>query len=224
MKNKSLSRKKILIVEDHPIVSKGLIQLINKQDNIMFCGVAPDAGKALDLLNTEKPDMVTVDISLKDSNGIELIKNILAVRPDMNILVISMFDENVYAERCLKAGAKGYIMKQTITKELLKAINQVLAGNIYLSKNMSAKILDRSIGKKKTSDDPVINNLSDRELEVFQLIGQGFTTEEIADKTNLGIKTVETYKSKIKEKLDLKNATQLIKYAVEWSVLNKQGI
>ena len=217
----SVNKKKILIVEDHPIVARGLAQLINKQINLTVSATSSNAYLAIDAIEKNNPDMVTIDISLKDSNGLELIKDINSQFPDISILVISMHDESVYAERAIKAGAKGYIMKERISKELLKAIYQVLNGQIYLSNKMASIILNKSIKGEINKENSSIDLLSDRELEVLQYVGEGLTTREIADKTNLGIKTIETYKSKIKEKLDLKNSNRLIKFAVEWVIKNK---
>src|SRR4030042_3859480 len=208
-------KKKILIVEDHPIVIKGLVQVINKQKNFTVAGIATSKQKALDMIKELKPDMATIDISLKDSNGIELIKDISSLYPDFPTLVLSMHDESVYAERVIKAGARGYIMKQKVTKELLKAIKTVLSGKIYLSAQMSSELLNKITKGGNLEKSSIINTLSDRELEIFEYIGDGLTTNEIADKTNLGTKTIESYKNNIKEKLNLKNFTQLIKSAVE---------
>ncbi len=214
-------KKKILIVEDHPIVIKGLVQVINKQKNLIVVGVATNKQKALDLIKELKPDMATLDISLKDSNGIELIKDISTLYPDLPTLVLSMHDESVYAERAIKAGARGYIMKQKVTKELLKAIKMVLTGKIYLSAQMSSELLYKVSKGGNLKKSSIINTLSDRELEIFEYIGDGLTTNEIAEKTNLGIKTIESYKNNIKEKLNLKNFTLLIKAAVEWKLKGK---
>lgn len=215
------SRKKILIVEDHPIVIKGLVQVINKQKNLVVAGVATTKQKALDMIKELKPDMATIDISLKDSNGLELIKDISSLYHDFPTLVLSMHDESVYAERAIKAGARGYIMKQKVTKELLKAIKTVLNGKIYLSTQISSELLNKITKGGNLEKSSIINTLSDRELEIFEYIGDGLTTNEIADKTNLGIKTIESYKNNIKEKLNLKNFTLLIKAAVEWKLRSK---
>jgi len=223
MKN-ILDKKKVVIVDDHPIVKKGLVQLINKQKDLTVIKTASGSHEALKILETENPDLMIVDITLKDSNGIDLIKDINIMDKNIAVLVLSMHDESVYAERAIKAGAKGYIMKQSVTKNLLKAIYTVLKGNIYLSDDISSKLLDKTI-KNKTGDNSipdVITLLSDRELEVLEFTGQGLTTEEIAEKMCLGLKTIETYKTKIKDKLNLKNFNQLIKFAVEWSILHKK--
>lgn len=212
--------KKIFIIEDHPIVSKGLSELINKQKDLETCCILEDSKNVINEIKNNNPDMITLDISLKDKNGIEIIKDIKYSYPKLPILVISMHDEMTYAERALKAGANGYIMKEKITKELLKAIYDVLSGKIYLSEKMSGIILNKSLRKNINENESVIDILSDRELEVLQYIAEGLTTREIAEKTFLGIKTVETYKSKIKEKMNLSNSTQLVKFAVEWFLKN----
>lgn len=205
-------KKKIFVIEDHPLVVKGLTQVINKQKDLEVVGYTSLAQKALELIKELNPDLVTMDLSLKDSFGLELIKDIVTYRKDLPILVITMHDENIFAERVLKAGAKGYIMKEKVTKELIKAIYKVLEGNIYVSDEIQSKLL--SYKNRDTKE--LIDILSDRELEVFQLLAEGLTSKEIAAKTNLGLKTVETYKSKIKEKLNIKSNSQLIKCAVEW--------
>ncbi len=215
-----MRKNKIFVIEDHPIVIKGLSQVINKQENLIFCGSTSSAKNCFSLIGELAPDLVTVDLSLKDGSGLELIKNLVNEFPDIKILVISMFDENIYALRCIKAGAKGYIMKEKLTKDFIKAINTVLQNKIYLSEAISEKLINEKLGGENKRDE--IELLSDRELEIFKLIGEGLTTEEIAEKLNIGIKTVETYKSKIKDKLELKNFTQLIKAAVEWNMQNKK--
>lgn len=218
----SFKKNRILIVDDHPIVVTGLTQLLQSQADIEVSGQVSSAQGAIDFLKTQIPEMMIVDISLENSNGIELIKNILSLQPQINILVLSMHEETIYAERSIKAGAKGYIMKHKVGDELLKAIYKVLNGKTYLSEEMSEKIISSSIkGEKRDIENNIMHILSDRELEVFESIGNGLTTQEISDKLFLGTKTVETYKTKIKQKLNLKNATQLTKYAVEWIILNK---
>jgi len=217
-----MNKKKVLIIDDHPIVVRGLSLVINKQKDLTVCGAANSAVKALKLINELNPDVITLDLSLKDSNGLELIKDLLVHKSDIPILVISMYDENIYAERVLKAGAKGYIMKEKVTKELLKALYKVLDNKVYISENVQNNLLNSSMSMKNLNlKKSIIDILSDRELEVFEFTGDGLTTNEIAKRTNLGIKTIETYKTKIKEKLKIKNSTQLVKYAVEWKMNNK---
>ncbi len=210
-------KHKIFIVDDHPIVRKGLTQLINQESDLIVCGEADSANNALEILKKLKPDLVIVDISLQGIDGIELIK-IMKVRfSGLPVLVVSMHDESIFAERALRAGARGYIMKQEAIERMMEAIRKVLKGDLYISERVSKNIVKRFIdGKAEASSSPV-EILSDRELEVFQLIGQGYGTSQIAQELHLSIKTVESYRANIKEKLKLKNATELIKHAVHWS-------
>ena len=210
-------KHKIFIVDDHPIVRKGLSQLINQESDLIVCGEADSANNALEILKKLKPDLVIVDISLQGIDGIELIK-IMKVRfSGLPVLVVSMHDESIFAERALRAGARGYIMKQEAIERMMEAIRKVLKGDLYISERVSKNIVKRFIdGKAEASSSPV-EILSDRELEVFQLIGQGYGTSQIAQELHLSIKTVESYRANIKEKLKLKNATELIKHAVHWS-------
>jgi DNA-binding NarL/FixJ family response regulator len=211
----STSRKrKVLIVDDHAIVREGLAQLINCEADLMVCGEVDSAPRAIDAINALTPDIALVDISLSSMNGIELIKNIKVQHPMLPILVLSMHDESLYAERALRAGAKGYIMKQEGTDNLRSAIRQVLNGEIYLSTRMSGKMLNQLAGAKDMGSP--IERMSDRELEVFQLIGQGFGTRQIAEKLHLSIKTIESYREHIKQKMNFKNGTELVQQAVQW--------
>lgn len=209
-------KHKIFIVDDHPIVRKGLTQLINQENDLVVCGEAESANNALETLKKLKPDLAIVDISLQGIDGIELIK-IMKVRfGSLPVLVVSMHDESIFAERALRAGARGYIMKQEAIDRMMEAIRKVLRGDLYISERVSKNIVKRFIdGKAETSSSP-IEVLSDRELEVFQLIGQGHGTSQIAQELHLSIKTVESYRANIKEKFKLKNATELIKHAVHW--------
>jgi DNA-binding NarL/FixJ family response regulator len=206
--------KRILIVDDHPMVREGLRTLISREEDLVVCGEAETAGQALDGVANLEPDLVLVDITLPGPNGIDLIKDICAVQPKRWILVISMHDESLYAERVLRAGARGYIMKQESGPTMMLAIRQVLAGRIYLSHKMSARILENVVGQR-TKASP-IERLSDREWEVFQLIGRGKSTVQIADELHLSTKTVETHRAHVKEKLDLQTMTELISFASRW--------
>ena len=210
----SQSRHRILIVDDHPMMREGLRTLISRERDLIVCGEAETAGQALDVVAKLKPDLVLVDITLPGPNGIELIKDICALQHAILILVISMHDESLYAERVLHAGARGYIMKQESGPTMMQAIRQVLAGRIYLSDNMSARILEYVTGKR-TEASP-IERLSDREWEVFQLIGRGKSTVQIAEELHLSPKTVEAHRARVKEKLDLKTMTELISFASRW--------
>lgn len=208
-------KRKVLIVDDHAIVREGLTQLINSEADLVVCGEVDSAPRAIDAINGLKPDIALVDISLSSMNGIELIKNIKVQHPTLPILVLSMHDESLYAERALRAGAKGYIMKQEGTENLRNAIRQVLKGEIYLSERMSGKMLHQLAGGAKDLGSP-IERMSDRELEVFQLIGQGLGTRQIAEKLHLSIKTIESYREHIKQKMNFKNGTELVQQAVQW--------
>ena len=205
---------RILIVDDHPMIREGLRALISRERDLIVCGEAETAGQALDAVANLKPDLVLADITLPGRNGIELIKDICALQHAMLILVISMHDESLYAERVLRAGARGYIMKQESGPTMMQAIRQVLAGRIYLSDKMSAQILEYAAGKR-TKASP-IERLSDREWEVFQLIGRGKSTIQIAEELHLSTKTVEAHRAHVKKKLDLRTMPELISFASRW--------
>jgi DNA-binding NarL/FixJ family response regulator len=206
--------RRILIVDDHPIMRQGLAQLINHEDDLTICGQFEDANKALNAIPALKPDIAIIDISLRGTSGIELVKNIKVHHPKLLMLVLSMHDETIYAERVLRAGAVGYIMKQEASDKVLHAIRHVLQGEIYLSEKMSTKLMHQLIaGRGGTGS--LIDRLSDRELEVFGLIGEGRGTREIAEQLHLSVKTVESHRAHIKEKLDLKNATELVHRAIQ---------
>jgi DNA-binding NarL/FixJ family response regulator len=209
-------RRKIFIVDDHPIVRKGLSQMINQETDLMVCGEADSAQHALESLKKFQPDLMIVDISLQGIDGIELIKIIKARYGNLPVLVVSMHDESLFAERALRVGARGYIMKQEAIEKMMEAIRKVLRGELYISEGVSANIVKRFIDGKAETNQSTIEILSDRELEVFQLIGQGIGTRQIADNLNVSVKTVESYRANIKEKLKLKNATELMKHAVHW--------
>lgn len=210
------NRTKILVVDDHPIVRQGLSLLINQEEDLQVCGEAENAHEALNAIESLEPDMAIVDISLEGVNGVELIKNIKARFPGLLILVLSMHDESLYAERALRAGANGYIMKQEANEKVMEAIRQVLAGEIYVSDKLASKMLHQFVAGKSTPDGSLVQRLSDRELEVFQLIGQGHGTRQIAEELHLSVKTIESYRAHIKDKLKLKNATELVRYAIQW--------
>jgi len=210
------NKHKVLIVDDHPIVRQGLRSLINQENDLHVCGEAGGAGEALKALNTLKPDLLLVDISLKGPDGLELTKSVRALEPDLPILIVSMHDETLYAERVLRAGANGYIMKEEVAQNVVQAIRKVLGGDIYMSDRMRQKILRGVAGQRSNTTTSAIERLSDRELEVFRLIGQGHGTRNIAEELHLSVKTIETYRAHIKEKLGLNNATELVRQAVQW--------
>jgi len=211
-----ISAKLVLIVDDHPMMRQGLAQLIDNEPDLKVCAEADTAGQALNVVFSQKLDLVLLDISLPDKNGLEVIKDIQAQKSSLPILVVSMHDEALYAERVLRAGARGYIMKQEGGKKLLLAIRQVLNGQIFVSEKMSARILEIFAGRRKDSTSPM-ERLSDREFEVFQLIGQGKGTREVAAYLHLSVKTVEVHRANIKQKLKLKTATDLVRHAVRWA-------
>jgi DNA-binding NarL/FixJ family response regulator len=208
--------KRVFLVDDHPMMREGLAQLINHEPDLNVCGEAADALQALDLIQAQKPDLALVDISLPGKNGLELIKDLQALLPSLSVLVVSMHDESLYVERVLRAGGRGYIMKQEGGKKLLEAIRQVLAGQIYVSERMSAKLLEIFSGRRGQATSSPVELLTDREFEVFQLIGQGKSTKEMAAHLHLSVKTVEVHRLNIKEKLKLETANELIRYAVRW--------
>ena len=209
-------KARVLLVDDHAVVRFGIAQLINRQNDMMVCGEEEDASRALTAIATLKPDLVIADISLKDSSGLELMRNIKARYPGLVVLVVSVHDEAIYAEIAFRAGALGYLMKQEALEKVLTAIRRVLTGMIYVSDALAARMLQQQVlGQKDINESPV-KGLSDRELEVFQLIGRWKKTREIAEELHLSVKTIEYYREQIKRKLQLKNAAQLTQYATSW--------
>jgi len=205
---------RIMLVDDHPVMRQGLVQLINQEPDLSICGQYEDAATAFAAIPTLNPDLAIIDLSLKGSSGLELVKSSRASFPKLRLLVLSMHDETLYAERVLRAGAAGYIMKEEATENVLAAIRQVLGGGVYLSEKMSAKLMHQWVGTSPRSGGSALERLSDRELEVFGLIGQGKATREIAQHLRLSIKTVESHRAHIKEKLNLKDANELVHTAV----------
>lgn len=210
------ARKRILLVDDHAVVRFGIAQLINRQADLIVCGEQEDARKALDAIIQLKPDLVVADLSLKDSSGLELIRNIKAQFPSLPMLVVSIHDETVYAEIAFRAGALGYLMKQEALEKIIMAIRRVLSGNVYVSDSLAAKMLQQQVRGHTDVQQPAIKSLSDREVEVFHLIGQWKKTKEIAGELHLSVKTVEYYREQIKRKLNLKDAAELTQYATAW--------
>ena len=208
-------RKRILIVDDHPVFRDGLLGLIEREGDLIVCGEANDARQALAASERLKVDLILVDIGLPGKSGLELIKDIRAVRPQTSVLVISMHDETLYAERVLRAGGRGYIMKQEGPEKILHAIRQVLNGQVYVSPRISARILDALSGRRDGAASPIAL-LTDREFEVLRLIGQGKDSRVVARQLNLSVKTVDAHRAHIKSKLDLKSGTELIVYAARW--------
>ncbi|MHC4213275.1 MAG: response regulator transcription factor [Planctomycetota bacterium] len=210
------NKAKVFLVDDHPIVRQGLAELINHEDDLEVCGQAEDAREALKEIKKQQPDMVIVDLSLKETSGVELIKDLKSQYIGLPVLALSMHDESIYAERALRAGARGYIMKQEATDEVISAIRKVLSGQIYASERMTAKMVRRLVGGTPEVGTSAIERLSDRELEVFLLIGQGYGTRQIAEKLFLSVKTIETYRAHIKDKLNLSGSAELLQYSIQW--------
>lgn len=218
VKKKSLSRDKagIILVEDHPIFRKGLKEIIDNENNLEVVGECDDAQEALPMIAELKPELVIVDISLKNSNGISLIKDIRRLHPHTFVLTLSMHDEGIYAERALRAGARGYVMKHSSPETVIKAIHQVLDGKIFVSDEVANRIFTHFIEGLPAQRSP-IDLLSDRELEVFELIGRGLGTRQIAEKLGVSIKTVENHRAHIKEKMNFSSAIELIQHATLWA-------
>ena len=206
----------IYIIDDHPLLVQGLTDLINAQPDMKVTGTTPEWTVALSQFQKEKPDVVILDITLKNANGVEVLKNLRVHFPDLKVLMLSMHDESLYAMRALKAGAQGYIMKAAATEKVITAVRQILSGELYLSEEMSRRAMATLVGRKKETGGSPLEDLSDRELEVFTLIGEGLTTRQIADKLHLSVKTIETHRAHIKEKLNLKNSTELVQHAIHW--------
>jgi DNA-binding NarL/FixJ family response regulator len=211
-------RVRILLVDDHAVVRFGMAQLINRQTDLLVCGEEEDAGKALSAIGALKPDLVIVDISLRDSSGLELMRNLKAQYPRLPILVLSAHDESVYAEVAFRAGALGYLMKEEALEKLLTAIHRVLSGAIYVSERLAAKMLQQQLrgGQKPVAGESPVQGLSDRELEVLKLIGEWKKTSDIAQELHLSIKTIEYYREQIKRKLNLSSGIELTHYATSW--------
>lgn len=209
-------KKRILIVDDHPMMRRGLSSAIESELGYEVAYQLETAEQVLENLNDEEIDLMIMDVSLPGMNGIELVKNVIFQRPDQKILVVSRHEESLYAERALRAGAKGYVMKFEGSETMMKAIKKVLRGGIYVSEEISEKLLMNAMQGKKEAVSSPVDVLSDRELEVFELIGRGKSSTEIADQLHLASKTIETYRSRIKEKLSFKNSTEMMYHAVKW--------
>jgi DNA-binding NarL/FixJ family response regulator len=212
------AKKKILLVDDHPIVRQGMALFINREDDLSVCGEAEDSLSAMHALSACRPDLVIVDISLNGPDGLDLLKSIRIRYPGLPVLILSMHDELIYAERALRAGAKGYIMKQEATEKVLVAVRRILNRDIYVSDRVANKMLQKYVtGPASTGQSPVAG-LSDRELEVFRLIGDGHGTRQIAEELHVSVKTVESYQAHIKEKLSLRSARELVQHAIQWAI------
>jgi DNA-binding NarL/FixJ family response regulator len=216
-------KTRIYIVDDHALIRRGLTTLINGEPDMEVCGQAEDASSGLQEIIKLQPDLVTVDISLKGNSGLELIKSIRAFNPKIQILVLSMHHESIYALRVLKAGARAYVMKQDVISKVVEAIRRIRSGHLYVSDEVASQMLNRLVGGESADDTSPVATLSDRELEIVNLIGNGLLTREIAAKLHVSVKTVETHRAHIKEKLNLHNATQLVQFCVRWVEENKAG-
>jgi DNA-binding NarL/FixJ family response regulator len=209
-------RKKLLVVDDHPMMRDGLAALIAAQPDLVVCAQAADAREAMRAVEAHSPDLVLMDISLPGKSGLEAIKDLQALQPGLAVLVLSMHDEELYAERVLRAGARGYVMKQEGGKRIMEGIRAVLAGKVFVSEKMSARIMDAFTGRRAAGSGGAVEVLTDREFEIFQLIGHGRSTKEIAAQLHLSVKTVEVHRVNIKAKLKLSTSPELIHFAVRW--------
>lgn len=215
-KSPAVEKRRILIVDDHPLLRQGVAGLIDREPDLHVCGEAPSAAEALQVIKSLCPDLALVDISLGGRSGLELIKDLKIQHESLPVLVLSMHDESLYAERVLRAGAQGYITKKAGGKALLRAIREVLEGRVYLSEQMSSKLLQNLAGKRPGKPASPLELLTDREFEVFQLIGDGRSSRKIAETLHVSIKTVEAHRANLKAKLKLKEGTDLVHYAVRW--------
>jgi len=215
------TKTRVLVVDDHPIVRQGLALLINRESDLVVCGEAEEMHTAMQQILTTHPDIVVVDISLSGPDGLELLKSIRTRHPHLPVLILSMHDESIYAERALRAGANGYIMKQEATEKVLEALRRIVNREIYVSDRVANKMLQQYIGGNAVAQRSPVADLTDRELEVFRLIGDGHSTRQIAEELRLSVKTVESYQAHIKEKLSLRSARELMQHAIQWSISEK---
>lgn len=221
--NQNSGTKKLLVVDDHPLYRHGLARLLAEDGSFVICGEADNAQRALETMRQLRPDGVIVDISLPGTNGIELIKLMLAEQPRLPILVVSMHDESLYALRALRAGAKGYVMKEETLTQVVDALHRVMEGGIYISPRFSERLVFKVIQSGDSDFGSPVDTLSDRELEVLELLGRGRSTRQIADSLHLSVKTIETHRAHIKEKLRCKDAEEMVSFAVEW-LAAKEGV
>ena len=216
-------KKTVFVVDDHPLLRQGLAMMINQETDLMVCGEAEDAPTAMKAVASFKPDILIADISMNGPDGLDLLKNLRMLYPDLPVLVLSMHDESIYAERALRARANGYIMKQEATEKVLVAIRRILDGEIYLSSRMANKLLQQYMSGQTVETDSRLAALSDRELEVFRLIGEGLGTRQIAEALHLSMKTVESYQAHLKEKLSLRTGRELMQHAIQWKLNDKSA-
>ena len=216
-------KKTVFVVDDHPLLRQGLAMLINREPDLMVCGEAEEASAALKAIACSRPDILIADISLNGPDGLDLLKNLRALYPDLPVLILSMHDESIYAERALRARANGYIMKQEATEKVLIAVRRILDGEIYLSTRLSNKLLQQYMSGQTVGTDSRLAALSDRELEVFRMIGEGLGTRQIAEALHLSMKTVESYQAHLKEKLSLRTGRELMQHAIQWKLNDKSS-
>jgi DNA-binding NarL/FixJ family response regulator len=216
-------KKTVFVVDDHPLLRQGLAMLINREPDLTVCGEAEEAPAAMKAISATRPDILIVDISLNGPDGLDLLKNLRSLYPDLPVLILSMHDESIYAERALRARANGYSMKQEATEKVLVAVRRILDGEIYLSSRMSNKLLQQYLTGQTAETDSRMAALSDRELEVFRLIGEGLGTRQIADTLHLSMKTVESYQAHLKEKLSLRTGRELMQHAIQWTLSEKSS-
>lgn len=204
-------------MDDHPLMREGIAEVLRREPDLEICGEADDRAQALSVIKSSNPDLVIVDLALKNSHGMELIKDLVALCPQVRTLVVSMHDEFVNAERAIRAGASGYITKQEATTKILQAVRCVLAGEIYLSERAALQIATKAAGRARSGSGLTVDGLTDRELQVFELVGRGWSTRQIARQLKLDVSTIETYRARIKEKLNLRDSLELLQTAIRWN-------
>ena len=215
-------KKKVLIVDDHPLVRERVAELINQEPDLAVCGESEDANGALAAVKQHAPDVAVIDITLKDTYGIELIKQLKDLYPKLPMLVLSMHDESLYGERALRAGARGYLTKQEASRKVVDALRRILRGEIYVSEKLAGTLVQRVAGNKSAAGGSPVDVLSDRELEVFQLLGQGLTVREVAERLFISVKTVEAHREHIKQRLHFKSSAELLRFAIQYTLEEKQ--
>ena len=216
-----VDKSRVFIVDDHPLVREGLSNLINGQDDLIICGEAKDSAQALDGITKARPDVALIDISLENESGLELVKQLRSQFPLVALIVLSMHDETLYAERLLRAGARGYVMKHETSKSVLASIRRVLDGGVYVSERIVSRMVRRASSAREPLSSSPVEHLSDRELEIFRLLGQGRTTSQIAEDLNLSLKTVQAYCARAKEKFGVVSLTELLRAAIRWYDANQ---
>jgi DNA-binding NarL/FixJ family response regulator len=211
-----MNRKKIFLLDDHPVFRQGLVQLINGEEDMIVCGEADNYYDSTRLVESKSPDMIIADITLRDVSGLELIKYLHDRNIEIPVLVLSMHDEIIYAEKAMKAGASGYIMKHEMTDNVVSAIRQVMNGKIYISESINKLVVQKFFTKNKKKSDMISDILTDREFEILNLIGQGYKRKKIAEKLNLNVNTIGTYRERIKEKIGVESSSELTAKAISW--------